>query len=120
MDVCLRVVMKESNKSRFDSYRVRNSLLIISHISFRDCRVHTFFRQPNLEKAVDVRCREETVVERQKCEPVGNRAFYAQLYLTISQLSPSTEITNLSVGCAEFQISCRLLASEKTDGQYIV
>ena len=45
MDLCLRV-LKESNKSRFDSYSVRNSVLIISHITFRDCRVHTFFWQP--------------------------------------------------------------------------
>ena len=42
MDVCLRV-LKESNKSRFDSYRVRNSVLVISHITFRDCRLHIFF-----------------------------------------------------------------------------
>ena len=41
MDVCLRV-LKESNKNRFDSYSVRNSVLIISHITFRDCRVHIF------------------------------------------------------------------------------
>ena len=41
MDVCLRV-LKESNKSRFDSYSVRKSVLIISHITFRDCRVHIF------------------------------------------------------------------------------
>ena len=41
MDLCLRV-LKESNKSRFDSYSVRNSVLIISHITFRDCRVHSF------------------------------------------------------------------------------
>ena len=41
MDLCLRV-LKESNKSRFDSYSVRNSVLIISHITFRDCRVHIF------------------------------------------------------------------------------
>ena len=41
MDICLRV-LKESNKSRFDSYSVRNSVLIISHITFRDCRVHIF------------------------------------------------------------------------------
>ena len=41
MDVCLRV-LKESNKSRFDSYSVRNRVLIISHITFRDCRVHIF------------------------------------------------------------------------------
>ena len=38
MDVCLRVV-KESNKSMFDSFSVRNSVLIISHITFRDCRL---------------------------------------------------------------------------------
>ena len=41
MDLCLQV-LKESNKSRFDSYSVRNSVLIISHITFRDCQVHTF------------------------------------------------------------------------------
>ena len=41
MDLCLRE-LKESNKSRFDSYSVRNSVLIISHITFRDCRVHIF------------------------------------------------------------------------------
>ena len=41
MDVCLRV-LKESNKSRFDSYSVRKSVLIISHITFWDCRVHSF------------------------------------------------------------------------------
>ena len=41
MDICLRM-LKESNKSRFDSYSVRNSVLLISHITFRDCRVHIF------------------------------------------------------------------------------
>ena len=41
MDVCLRV-LEESNKSRFDSYSVRNSVLIISHITIRDYRVHIF------------------------------------------------------------------------------
>ena len=41
MDLCLRV-LKESSKSRFDSYSVRNSVLIVSHITFRDCRVHIF------------------------------------------------------------------------------
>ena len=39
--ICLRV-LKESNKSRFDNYSVRNSVLNISHIAFRDCRVHIF------------------------------------------------------------------------------
>ena len=42
MGVCLRV-LKESNKSRFDSCSVRNSVLIISHITFWDCRLHIFF-----------------------------------------------------------------------------
>ena len=41
MDVCL-YGLKESKKSRFDSYSVRNSVLIISHITFRDFRVHSF------------------------------------------------------------------------------
>ena len=41
MDKCLRM-LKESSKSRFDSYSVRNSVLIISHSTFRDCRVHIF------------------------------------------------------------------------------
>ena len=41
MDVCL-LVLKESNKSRFDGNCVRNSVLIISHVTFRDCCVHIF------------------------------------------------------------------------------
>ena len=41
MDVCLRL-LKESKKSRFDNCSVRNSILIISLITFRDCRVHIF------------------------------------------------------------------------------
>ena len=41
MGICLRV-LKENNKRRFDSYSVRNSALIISHITFRYCRVHIF------------------------------------------------------------------------------
>ena len=41
VDVCLRV-LKESNKRSLDSYTctVRNSVLIISYITFRDCREH--------------------------------------------------------------------------------
>ena len=56
MDLCLRV-LKESNKSRFDSYSVRNSVLIISHITFRDCRVHTFFWQPFSKQLYRYVCR---------------------------------------------------------------
>ena len=40
-DVCLWV-LEESNKSRFDSYNLRNSVLIISRITFRDCRLRIF------------------------------------------------------------------------------
>ena len=42
MDTCLRK-LEERNKSRFDSYSVRNSVLNISHITFRDYYVHIFF-----------------------------------------------------------------------------
>ena len=31
---------KSKKKSRFDSYSVRDSVLIISHITLRNCRVH--------------------------------------------------------------------------------
>ena len=50
MDICLRM-LKESSQSRFDSDSVRNSVLIISHITFRDCRVHIF---PTTFLAIDV------------------------------------------------------------------
>ena len=36
----------------FDSYNVGNSVLGISHITFRDCRVHIFFPTTFLEIAV--------------------------------------------------------------------
>ena len=52
MDVWLRV-LKESNKSRFGSYNVRNSVLIISHVTFRDCRVHIF--SDNLSRNICIR-----------------------------------------------------------------
>ena len=51
-DICLRV-LKESNKSRFDSYSVRNSVLSISDITFLDCR-GTFFPTTFLEIAEKV------------------------------------------------------------------
>ena len=41
LDVCLRM-LKESDHRRFNSHSVRNSVLIISHITFQDCRVHIF------------------------------------------------------------------------------
>ena len=51
VEICLRV-LKESNKSRFDSYSVRNSVLIISHITFRDCRVHMFSDNLSLNSCI--------------------------------------------------------------------
>ena len=41
MDLCLRV-LKESNRSSFDSCSVRNSVLVITHITFRDCHLTAF------------------------------------------------------------------------------
>ena len=60
MDVCLRV-LKESNKSRFDGYSVRNCVLIISHVTFRDYRVHIFsdnlFRNSCIKRSRRRHCR---------------------------------------------------------------
>ena len=53
MDICLRV-LKESNTSRFDSYSVRNNVLIISHITFWDCRVHIFADNLSLNSCIDM------------------------------------------------------------------
>ena len=61
MEVCFRM-LKEGNKSSFDSYSVRNSVLIISHITFRDCRVHIF--SDNLSRNS---CKQQT-------DPDGNEA----------------------------------------------
>ena len=61
MDVCLRV-LKESNKSRFDSYSVRKSVLIISHITFRDCPVHSFSDNLSRNSCIDLaRARSEAL-----------------------------------------------------------
>ena len=51
VDVCLRE-LKESNKRSVDSYIVWNSVLIISHITFWDRRVHIFTGTTFLETAV--------------------------------------------------------------------
>jgi len=72
MGVCLRV-LKESNKSRFDSYSVRNnrnSLLITSHITFRDCGVHMFSDNLSSNSCVhgDIKVKPKTA--REMREPV--------------------------------------------------
>ena len=62
MDICLRV-LKESNKSRFDSYSVRNSVLIISHITFWDCRVHSFSNNLSRNSCIRNRGRKARVLD---------------------------------------------------------
>ena len=42
MDVCFANAKGKQQYRRFDSFGVRNSVLIISHITFRYCRVHIF------------------------------------------------------------------------------
>ena len=64
MDVCLWL-LKESNKSRFDSHSVRNGVLMTSHITFRDCRMHSF--SDNLS--------------RNSCIILGERVFLTTKYL---------------------------------------
>ena len=54
VDVCLRV-LKESNKKKFDSYSVKNSVLIISHITFRDCRVHILADNLSQNRCIQIR-----------------------------------------------------------------
>ena len=54
MEKCLRV-LKESNKSRFESYGVRNSELIVSHIITFLIVACTFLPTTFHEKAVCTR-----------------------------------------------------------------
>ena len=70
MDVCLRV-LKESNKSRFDSYSVRKSVLIISHITFRDCRVHSFSDNISRNSCIYKKSMEIVVQKRDKTSAVS-------------------------------------------------
>ena len=78
IDICLRV-LKESNKRMFDSYIVRKSVLTISHITFRDCRVHIFtdnLSQNSCIRNLNARPRcilvdRESTWRRQHCRCVG-------------------------------------------------
>ena len=58
MDVCLRV-LKESNKRIFDSYSARNGVLIVSHITFRDCRVHIFSDNLSRNSCIWTKCKRQ-------------------------------------------------------------
>ena len=50
--ICLQVLKESNESSRFDGYSVKNSVLIISHVTFRDCCVHIQFPTTFLEVAV--------------------------------------------------------------------
>ena len=67
--MCLQV-LKESNKSRFDIYSVRNSVLILSRITFRDCRVHMFSDNLSRNSCIhgDIKVKPKTA--REMGEPV--------------------------------------------------
>ena len=55
MEMCLRV-LKESNKNASSTATVvRNSVLIISHITFRDCRVHILSDNLSRNNCIKVR-----------------------------------------------------------------
>ena len=61
-DICLRV-LKESNKSRFDSFsRYEQCIDHIPLITFRDCRVRKFFRQPFSKQLYTVRTLRLTII----------------------------------------------------------
>ena len=66
MGLCLQV-FKENNKSIVDSDSVRDSVLIISHITFRDCRVQFFpanlFRMM-MQSAINLRTSNRSEVSR--------------------------------------------------------
>ena len=82
MDVCLRL-LKESNKSRFNSYSVRNSVSIISHITFGDCRVHSFSDNLSGNSCI----RPLLLFSNSNLFPVDAR-------LTNKETSPKTEISS--------------------------
>ena len=124
MDICLWV-LKESNKSRFDSYSVRNSVLRISHITFRDCRMHIFLDnlsqnscmgsgiwKPRISRGilnrVPLSLRGEFATHFQKIKQtypfVYNILFYFTLYHFVVQINMT--IFNLTLKC--FAEGCTL------------
>ena len=51
MDLCLRM-LKEETKVGLAATVSENSVLIISHITFRDCRVHIFSDNPSRNNCI--------------------------------------------------------------------
>ena len=66
IDVCLRM-LKKGNNGRFDNCSVRNSVLIISHITFRGCRVHIFSDNLSQNSSITERECHVCVTQSRKC-----------------------------------------------------
>ena len=103
MDVCFRV-LKERNKSRFDSYSVRNSVLIISHITFRDCRVH-IFPTTFLEIAVYSLCG-FLVVAISKKLPASRRPIKVTKEQLIGKVRSTNEIIAIVIITGRVRVGC--------------
>ena len=98
MDIGLRV-LKESNKSRFDSYSVRNSVLLISHTTFRDCRVHIF--SDNLSRNSSM-----ASFTVQGADEVGTESFFVSVDLLIHS---EQYATNTSMAVLIKHMTCKSL-----------
>ena len=73
------LMLKESNNRRFDSYRVRNNVLIISHITFGDCREHIFSVNLSRNSCVDMLARPAgSTLSRRENQSMRERCWLGQ------------------------------------------
>ena len=114
MDICLQV-LKESNKSRFNSYSVRNNVLIISRLPFGIVAC-TFFLTAFLEIPVIIlgtnsHGKETTTVTSHQCSPSASHGIhttcglslpYSERFFTWYFGLPLSSKTNLSDECNSF------------------
>ena len=95
MDVCLQVLMA-NNKSMVDRDSVRNSVLIISHITFRDCRVHFF--PDNLSRIMMQSARNSRISYRSEVSLMRGKSMvqdeYAALFQKASLLGTAKVLEN--------------------------
>ena len=67
MDVlCLQVLRKAKNR-RFDSCSVRNSVLIISHTTFQDCRMHISSDNLSQNGCIQLTANDDLLIVAGKC-----------------------------------------------------
>ena len=107
MDVCLRV-LKESNKSRFDSSSVRKSVLIKSHITFRDCRVHIFSDYLSRNRCITA----FASISRSTALEIEALSFAVNRLRTV-RTQMKCDVENLSPGEILFGIESHVFASEE-------